>query len=105
MILPPLLSSGCNSVQGFKDFGNDVHFDSDSKDKDVKPFGYDSMMEEKNVSQLRDTEEEQVPDETCDALDSDEEDRNTFVSTLTQMRPGLQEYNTVDIQLEANESQ
>ena len=89
MELPPLLSSGCNSVQGFKDFGNDVHFDSNSKDKHVRPFGYDSMMEEKNISQLRGSEEEDVPVETCDELDPDEEQRNTFVSTLTQMRPGL----------------
>ena len=50
MILPPLLSSGCNSVQGFKDFGNDVHFDSNSKDKHVRPFGYGSIMEEKSAS-------------------------------------------------------
>ena len=48
MVLPPLLSSGCSShfsfsVQEYKDFGIDVHFDSNSKDKHVKPFGYDSM--------------------------------------------------------------
>ena len=48
MILPPLLSSGCGSAPEYKDFNNDVHFDSNSKDKHVKPFGYDSLRQKSN---------------------------------------------------------
>ena len=50
MVLPPLLSSACDSVKGFKDFNNDAQFDSDSKDKHVRPYGYQSLKEEEALT-------------------------------------------------------
>ena len=77
------------------EFQNAVDFDSNAKeDKHVSQKGFDSLLLKANISHFRASSNEQaMPIETNGALETiaiDEEERQSFVTTLTRMRPGLQ---------------
>ena len=87
-----------------------ARFESNYKDKKIRGKGYDSLLARSDVSLERfriSIEKKNTPNDTYGPLDTveiDEDERQQFVSTLTKLRPAFEQYNTIEIQKEANNS-